>query len=488
MTEQGGVKTGYSACLVAALLSALAPGLGHLAIKAKWKPLTIAAAVLNIAAMVTVLVIVAPMRSRRDLADVIGNRSVFIALGVGLLVLATTRLWATLDAAWIARPVNAATTADATADAATPGTVRRRVQIAAVFTTALIVVAAVAPLTVAANYVWQTDRMIEKVFASHDATTANPSPIDTTGTSDPTTTAQPFPGVDRVNVLLLGGDAGKGRPGLRTDSMIVVSIDPTTGDTAMVSVPRNLPAMPFAPGTAMAERFPKGFDNIANAVYGYADKHRELMGGVADAGAQAIKSGIAQLLGIPINYYVLVDMAGFRDVVDALGGIDIYVTERVPTPGNPQGSDYHAVPEYIEVGQQHMDGTMALAYSRSRESDSDYHRMGRQRCMLSAIATAATPKSLALGLTDLMSAFGDAVRTDIPRSKLGDFAQLIDRFSKAGGTDAVRTLHLAPPTLDTDRWRAKQVRDLVVATLTPTFTGPVNLPPVLLDEQCRASK
>ena len=108
--------------------------------------------------------------------------------------------------------------------------------------------------------------------------------------------------------------------------------------------------------------------------------------------------------------------------------------------------------------------------------------------MLSAIATAATPKSLALGLTDLMSAFGDAVRTDIPRSKLGDFAQLIDRFSKAGGTDAVRTLHLAPPTLDTDRWRAKQVRDLVVATLTPTFTGPVNLPPVLLDEQCRASK
>ena len=64
--------------------------------------------------------------------------------------------------------------------------------------------------------------------------------------------------------------------------MIVVSIDPTTGDTAMVSVPRNLPAMPFAPGTAMAERFPKGFDNIANAVYGYADKHRELMGGVAE--------------------------------------------------------------------------------------------------------------------------------------------------------------------------------------------------------------
>ncbi|CAB4364416.1 MAG: hypothetical protein F2681_10305 [Actinobacteria bacterium] len=484
MTEQGGVKTGYRVCLAAALLSVLAPGAGHLAIKARWKALSIAAAVLNIAAFVTVIVIVAPVRSRRDLADVIGNRSVFIALGISLLVLAITRLWAILDSAWIARPVNVAMPEGETS----APTVSRVTQIAAVFTTAVIVVAAVAPLTVAANYVWQTDRMIEKVFASHDATTANPTPIATSDTIDPSTTAPPFPGVDRVNVLLIGGDAGQGRPGLRTDSMIVVSVDPTTGDTAMISVPRNLPALPFPPGTAMAERFPNGFDNIANAVYGYADKHRDLMGGVADAGAQAIKSGIAQLLGIPINYYVLVDMGGFRDVVDALGGIDIYVTQRIPTPGNPQGSDYHEVPEYIEVGQQHMDGTLALAYSRSRESDSDYHRMGRQRCMLAAIATAATPKSLALGLTDLVSAFGAAVRTDIPRSKLGDFAQLIDRFSKAGGTDAVRTLHLAPPTLDTNRWRAKQVRDLVAATLSPTFTGPINLPPALLDEQCRASK
>ena len=83
MTETGGVKTGYRACLAAALLSVLAPGAGHLAIKTKWKALSIGAAALNIAAFATVIVIAAPVRSRRDLADVIGNRSVFIALEIG---------------------------------------------------------------------------------------------------------------------------------------------------------------------------------------------------------------------------------------------------------------------------------------------------------------------------------------------------------------------------------------------------------------------
>ncbi len=139
-----------------------------------------------------------------------------------------------------------------------------------------------------------------------------------------------------MNVLLLGGDAGPGRWSLRTDTMVVVSIDPATGDTAMISVPRNLPRLPFPPDSPVGrKRFPRGFTDLANAVYPYVNARRDLAGGGDDAGAQAIKSGIAQLLGIPMHYYVLVDMAGFVDVVDALGGIDIYVAKRVPSPGNP---------------------------------------------------------------------------------------------------------------------------------------------------------
>jgi LCP family protein required for cell wall assembly len=280
-------------------------------------------------------------------------------------------------------------------------------------------------------------------------------------------------GEDRVNVLLLGGDAGPGRWSLRTDSMIVISIDPVIGDTVMISVPRNLTRMPFPPGTPLASKFPRGFNDIANAVYTYANGHRDIAGGNDDAGAQAIKLGIAQLLGMPINYYVLVNMAGFVDVVDALGGIDVNVPTRLPSPGNP-GDAKHEVPEYIEAGQQHMDGTLALAFARSRKADSDYRRMGRQRCVLAAIATAATPRALATGLPDLVDAFGQAVRTDIPRDRLGEFAQLIDSFTAAGGLNAVRTLHLAPPLVNSRTWDATKVRLLVIGVIGPSTAAPVD--------------
>ncbi|MEQ1703637.1 MAG: LCP family protein, partial [Ilumatobacteraceae bacterium] len=303
-------------------------------------------------------------------------------------------------------------------------------------------------------------------------------------------TLPPIVGEDRVTVLLLGGDAGPGRWSLRTDSMIVVSIDPVTGDTAMISVPRNLTRLPFPPGTALANRFPNGFNDLANAVYPYVNQHRELAGGGDDAGAQAVKLGIAQLLGMPIHYYVLVNMAGFVDVVDALGGIDLDVGKRVPSPGNPPGAK-HQVPVYIEAGQQHMDGTIALAYARSRSADSDYNRMARQRCVLAAIATAATPSALATGLSGLVDAFGGAVRTDIPRERLGEFAHLVDRFLGAGGLTTVRTLHLAPPLVSSTRWNATDVRLLVHDVIEPPVPGstpapgaPTPAPPTTLAASC----
>lgn len=118
-----------------------------------------------------------------------------------------------------------------------------------------------------------------------------------------------------------------------------------------------------------------------------------------------------------------------------------------------------------------LDGTIALAYARSRTADSDYRRMSRQRCVLAAVATAAAPRAVATGLPDLMSAFGNAVRTDIPRERLGEFAQLLDRFTAAGGLNSVRTLHLAPPLVSPTRWDALQVRLLVTSVIKP-FAAP----------------
>jgi LCP family protein required for cell wall assembly len=478
---------------VAALLSVVMPGFGHYATGARFRPAVIVATVLNVVAMIAIVVILADVGRGADFADVIADRPTFVSFAALLLVLAGTRLWAAIDSAWLARPTTAS----------------RWTVIASGVAVLVVTLVGVAPIVVAADYARRTDSAIEQVFGNGKPVTANPGTLaptttqdtpdtpdtsSTSGTPDstsstsstaPPTTLAPFAGLDRVNVLLLGGDAGPGRYSLRTDSMIVVSMDPATGDTAMISIPRNLQKLPFPPDTPLAEKFPKGFIDLANSVYTYANNHRELAGGGDDAGAQAVKQGIAQLLGIPINYYVLVDMAGFVDVVDSLGGIDIDVPKRVPSPGNPRNAK-HPVPKYIEAGEQHMDGTLALAYARTRSADSDYQRMGRQRCVLAAISKAATPKALATGLPGLLDAFGAAVRTDIPRSELGDFAQVVQRYADTSGTDAVRTLHLAPPLVRPARWDAAEVRALVSAVLEPVpppeFTG--ELP--VLTETCGA--
>jgi LCP family protein required for cell wall assembly len=263
--------------------------------------------------------------------------------------------------------------------------------------------------------------------------------------------------------------------------MIVVSIDSETGTGVVISIPRNMDDMPFPDGTALAERYPDGFDGLANAVYSMGEQRPDLVDDADDAGAQAIKLGISQLLGIPIHYYVLADMAGFVDIVDALGGIDIYVPKRMPTPGNPRGAK-HAVPDYIEVGQQHMDGTLALAYARTREADDDHHRMARQQCLLGSLAEAATPMALALGFSELMSAFGDAVTSDIPRDELDDFARLIERFKNAGGISSVRRLHLGQPLVDPYRWKLAEVRELVQESFAPIELDIIDIP--LLEETC----
>jgi hypothetical protein len=162
-----------------------------------------------------------------------------------------------------------------------------------------ITLVGVAPIVVAADYARRTDSAVEQVFGNGKPVTANPGTLATTTTSSTvpdtttvassstssssstSTTVAPFPGLDRVNVLLLGGDAGPGRYSLRTDSMIVVSIDPDTGDTAMISVPRNLEDLPFPPGTAMADEFAEfsdgeGVDLVVDAAGSAGTKRMSL--------------------------------------------------------------------------------------------------------------------------------------------------------------------------------------------------------------------
>jgi len=293
------------------------------------------------------------------------------------------------------------------------------------------------------------------------STTIAPTSVPATATSAAPARAVPArpvptttPPAGRWNIVLLGGDAGPHRWGLRTDTMIVVSIDRRTGDLASISVPRNLQHLPMPRGV-LRRRFPAGFNDLANALYPYVATHPDLH---LDA-AESVKGALAELLGIHIDNYVLVDLEGFIKIIDSLGGVTVILSNRVPLVPNIDGKTKEA--PYVGPGAVMMNGTMALSFVRTRDADSDYQRMKRQRCLLAAVAHKTSPVQLARSYPSLVSAVEGAFRSDIPRSRLGDLVRL---FAKVHVDDA-RTLVLVPPVITPAHPDIARIRTLVTETL-----------------------
>jgi polyisoprenyl-teichoic acid--peptidoglycan teichoic acid transferase len=253
-----------------------------------------------------------------------------------------------------------------------------------------------------------------------------------------TAAVNPWGDKDRVNVLLLGGDGGDGRTGVRTDTVIVASIDTHTGATTTFSLPRNLEELPFPEDSPLHKVYPHGFDggaeseSLLNAVYRNGPAaHPDILGPTDNPGADFLKLGVGEALGLHIDYYVLVNLEGFSQLVDALGGITVNVNYYVPIGGEP--SKGYLPDDYIAPGpNQHMDGDRALNYARGRFGLTDYSRMDRQRCMINAIVQAADPMTLISRYQQIASTTQDIVSTDIPQSVVGDFADLALEVKDAG--------------------------------------------------------
>ncbi|MGH8828742.1 MAG: LCP family protein [Jiangellaceae bacterium] len=245
----------------------------------------------------------------------------------------------------------------------------------------------------------------------------------------------------RLNIMLLGADAGDGREGLRPDSINVVSVDARTGRSVMISLPRNLEKARFAEGTPADAEFPRGFDGdgdrsdyLLNATWTYGEDHPELFDGPAGPGATAVEQAVEGTLGIDVHYYAVVDLVGFRDLIDALGGVTIRVEQELPI-GNASKT--------LKPGLQTLDGYHALWYARSREGATDYARMARQRCVFGAILNEADPQTVLTNFTELADASQSIVTTDIPRDALSD---LIGLAVKAKSQD-LTALQFVPPLI-----------------------------------------
>jgi polyisoprenyl-teichoic acid--peptidoglycan teichoic acid transferase len=287
-------------------------------------------------------------------------------------------------------------------------------------TTLLLVLLVATPPVIATRYVSAAHEAVVALFPSGEEAAASDG---------------------RLNVLLLGADAGKGRTGVRPDSITVVSVDVRTASPLLVSLPRNLQKARFTAGSPAADRFPTGFTGkgdpsewLLNATWTYGEANPELFPGASGPGVTAVKQAVEGTLGLPIQYVVVIDLNGFRDLVDALGGVTIRVTE--PLTIGESG-------RMLEPGLRKLTGFETLWYARSRSNSSDYARMGRQRCVIGAILREADPATVLRNFTELAEASTSIIRTDIPQAEL---PELIDLAWRAKDR-SVTSLQLVPPLI-----------------------------------------
>jgi polyisoprenyl-teichoic acid--peptidoglycan teichoic acid transferase len=260
----------------------------------------------------------------------------------------------------------------------------------------------------------------------------------------------------RYNILLLGGDAGPNRVGLRPDSMTVASVDSETGRTVLISLPRNLQAVPFPSYSPLHDRFPNGYrcsdgSCMLNAIYTYASEHRDLYPGVQNPGAQATKEAVEGATGLKINYWVLIDLEGFESLVDSVGGITMDVYRRVPIGG---GST--KISGYVEAGKnRQLSGYEALWFARSRADSSDYDRVLRQKCVMRAMLNQFDPITVLTRFNRIAAASREVVATDIPPSEVGTMIDLaLEAKALPVSSVAIMPPLINPNSPDFDRARS----------------------------------
>jgi LCP family protein required for cell wall assembly len=342
------------------------------------------------------------------------------------------------------------------------------------FVTVVLALVAVAPFAVSARYAYVQYDFVRHVFKDNRQVLA--------GGGSGVSGLDMFVGKPRVNVLLLGGDAGKGRVGVRTDSMTVASIDTQTGETVLISLPRNLVRVPFEAGTPMADRYPSGFDDLLNALYRYGDENPEVVPGAQYPGAELMKQTFTHVLGRQVDYFVLVNLDGFEQIVDALGGVEVDVRQRIPVGGRAtsDGVVIEQPRRYIEPGLQELDGEDALWFGRARIGSDDYIRMARQRCLLGAIARQADPLTVLTRFQQIASTAKELVLTDIPQQALPPLTQLAFKGKQAKITSLqfVRSEEFQPSDPDYDYILEKVSDALTKKDLeaTPTETPSTGSP------------
>lgn len=460
-SRRGRHERRYGRFLGLAALGSLIPGTGLLAAGRKgWGRFLLTLVLLGVAALGFVWWRV----PRSRLAAAAFDRDELFLIGVGLVVLATGWLLVAVASHRALEP-----------DGLPAG--KRLLGSLVVVAAASLVVA---PMAVGARYAWTQSDLIEAV-SQESSTTPELDQHD------------PWADKPQVNVLLLGSDGGDGRDGIRPDTLILASIDTESGDALLLSLPRNLEKVPFPVGTPLHDRFPHGFTNhvpndpdyLLNAVYNHApvEVGLEAFGDSTDPGADATKLAVSGALGVDVDYYVMADLQGFQDIINAMNGVQLDVNYPVPMGTRVDSGQcvWAGKPDrWIMPGtDKELNGAEALWFARARcapyhpdypESSGsnspvrdDFNRMERQRCVIAAMADRADPVRLLPRFLSLAAATENTVKTDIPQDLFPAFAELGLRVQKASIRSLAFTNEVIPDRTNPDYI---EIHNLVEEALT----------------------
>ncbi|MEV0821803.1 LCP family protein [Nonomuraea rubra] len=311
-----------------------------------------------------------------------------------------------------------------------PNRLRQQGQVLTGIVVGVLCVAVMSPFALTANYVVTLRDAVGSIFKA-------PEPGESPVAHDE---ENPWGDRNRVNFLLIGGDAAGNRTGVRTDSMNVASVDLKTGATVLFSLPRNLQHVRFPASSPLHKQFPNGFmaelpnGGLLNEVWQYANDNPQLMGG-KNQGPRALMDAIGHTLGLKIDYYMLMNMYGFADLVDAIGGLKIKVEQDVKWGG------LYGTAGTIKAGYRKLSGEEALWYGRSRVGSDDFSRMSRQRCVIGAFAQQATPSVILTRFEKIARAAKQLAQTNIPRTLVKPLMELAVKVKDA----KITSLQFVPP-------------------------------------------
>jgi LCP family protein required for cell wall assembly len=266
----------------------------------------------------------------------------------------------------------------------------------------------------------------------------------------------------RINVLLTGVDSAETRRTALTDTMIVASIDPVTHDVALISFPRDIANFPLWDG--------RTFTGKINGFMTWARNHPDEF---PDGPLPSLVKELSFLLGVPIHYYAAVDLAGFRRMIDAVGGVTVEVEKDIADARYDWLDGRRGF--YLKAGARKLDGEKALAYVRSRYSpgDNDFNRARRQQQVLLALRKKLTSAEMLPKIPELVEVAGDTLRTNFPSERVSEMIALAGEVDNDGVRQVVlgRPYAYHPPTSETNGIYTLRLKMDLLAELSVEIFG-----------------